>query len=498
VRRLSAPPRVVRATLPAWAARADLALFRWSAALHAPILDRVLPPLSRSADHGRLWMGVATALAATGRRSGRRAALRGLLALALASAVANLPAKLALRRPRPPLDLVPVARHLSRLPVTWSLPSGHSASAAAFATGVALESRRAAGPVAALAAAVGFSRVYTGVHYPGDVVVGAAIGVAAAVTTTRFWPRPPDLPALHRHRRHAPGQACPDGDGVVICVNRVAGPAPTQDPADDLRRALPAADVRRVDPADLRETLVAAAGSATVLGVAGGDGSMNAGAGVAHEHGLPLLAVPAGTLNHLARDLGLAEDGDAVAALRRGDTALVDIALAGDRPFCNGAAIGSYVALVDVRERLEARIGKWPALLVGLVIVLHRERPVRLEVDGRPRSVWMLFVGNCRYHPMGFAPSWRERLDDGLLDVRMVDGDQPWARMRLVLAVLTGRLSRCGAYREWTARELRLRSLDGPLRLALDGETVDGPDALLIRKADRPLAVYAPGSDAGD
>ena len=100
-----------------------------------PVLDRVLPPLTRSADRGVLWLGVAGTLAAAGRR---RAAVRGLVSLAAASAVANGPVKLATRRHRPGLDDVPLLRQVTVQPRTSSFPSGHSASAAAFAVGVAL------------------------------------------------------------------------------------------------------------------------------------------------------------------------------------------------------------------------------------------------------------------------------------------------------------------------------------------------------------------------
>ncbi|MCW2674464.1 MAG: phosphoesterase, partial [Frankiales bacterium] len=79
----------------------DRRLFAAAHRADHPMLDRVLPPLSSSADHGGLWLGVAAALALTGRR---RAAVRGLVSLGAASAVANGPLKLVTRRSRPGLD----------------------------------------------------------------------------------------------------------------------------------------------------------------------------------------------------------------------------------------------------------------------------------------------------------------------------------------------------------------------------------------------------------
>ena len=219
---------------------------------------------------------------------------------------------------------------------------------------------------------------------------------------------------------------------------------------------------------------------------------MNAGAGIANEQDKPLMVVPSGTLNHLARDLGLASPTDAINAVRKGQTADVDLAMIDGRPFLNTASFGSYVDLVDARERLERVIGKWPAVVIALWRVLRHSRPVAVEIDGSPMRVWMIFIGNCRYHPSGFTPSWRERLDDGELDVRIVEGDSPWSRTRLIASVLTGRLGRCRVYTQRRAKSVRVRSLEGPLRLARDGETFDGSDEFEIRKCDRPLPIYVP------
>lgn len=161
--------------------RRDAAVFQDLAQRHWPAAGPVLPRLSRSANHGLLWMGAAAGMAAFGGSArARRAALRGIASLAVASAAINTVGKGAVRRQRPILDAVPVIRQLKRQPVTTSFPSGHAASAAAFATGVALESKGWGAVVAPVALSVAASRVYTGVHYPSDVLAGAALGVGAA------------------------------------------------------------------------------------------------------------------------------------------------------------------------------------------------------------------------------------------------------------------------------------------------------------------------------
>jgi membrane-associated phospholipid phosphatase len=182
----SAGPHAGRlTTLAGITRRADLALFQRIAGVDNPVLDRTMPALSRAADWSRLWLGLALVLAVSGRPAWRRAAARGIASVAVASATANGLAKLSVRRRRPPLGGVPAARRVHRAPVTTSFPSGHAASAAAFTVGVALEAPELAVPVGAVAAAVGWSRVWTGAHYPADVLAGAALGAAASLALSR-------------------------------------------------------------------------------------------------------------------------------------------------------------------------------------------------------------------------------------------------------------------------------------------------------------------------
>ncbi len=150
-----------------------------------------MPALSRAADHGLLWLCVAASMAVSGRPELRRAAVRATVSLGVASATVNGIAKIAIRRTRPPLEGIPAIRRVRRLPVTTSFPSGHASSAAAFAVGAAREAPGVTAPLGLLAAGVVFSRVWTGAHYPADVLVGAAIGAAvgrALPSVTRWTP----------------------------------------------------------------------------------------------------------------------------------------------------------------------------------------------------------------------------------------------------------------------------------------------------------------------
>ena len=476
----------------------DLRLFTRATERRSAVLDYTMPRLTYAADHSKLWFAIALLLGLSGRRTARRAALRGVGALGAASAIANLVGKRANRRKRPPLHLVPVTRRARRVPLSTSFPSGHSASAAAFATGVAVESPALGLPLAGLAAAVAYSRIYTGVHYPGDVAAGLALGVGLGVASTKSWPRPVDDPAQALPVPTEWLDASPDGAGVVAVINPGAGSA-GPDLAARLRERLPASDVVELaEGDDLAAALRDAAGRAKVLGVAGGDGSVNAGAQAALAAGLPLLVLPGGTLDHFARDLGLDGVDDAIDALQAGSAVRVDVAEIDGRPFLNTASFGGYSALVDARERWQGRLGKWPAMALAVLTVLPRLDPAYVEIDGQRRKLWMIFIGNCVYSPAGFTPVRRANLADGRLDVRMVGGGAFLGRTRVLLAVLSGRLGRCRVYAEWDAAEQRVRWLgkDEP-RLATDGETRDGSREFVARKADRQLVVFRPEISTG-
>ena len=159
----------------------DQAVYRAIAATPSPSLDLVLSRLSSAADHSKLWLAVAGTLALKPGRP-RRAAVVGVASIALASATANLVGKGLLRRERPDRAGVhlPAGRQV-KMPASTSFPSGHSASAFAFATAVGDELPLAWLPLHTVAAAITYSRVHTGVHYPGDVLVGSLMGTAAAV-----------------------------------------------------------------------------------------------------------------------------------------------------------------------------------------------------------------------------------------------------------------------------------------------------------------------------
>ena len=159
----------------------DRAVYQAVAVTPTPHLDGAFRQLSNAANYSRLWLGIGAAIAMLGGRRGRRVALEGALSIGATSATVNLGIKPLAHRRRPDrTDPAPFEARLVRMPESTSFPSGHSASAFAFAYTVGRHYPLLAVPIRLLASGVAYSRVHTGVHYPGDVVLGSIIGAGTA------------------------------------------------------------------------------------------------------------------------------------------------------------------------------------------------------------------------------------------------------------------------------------------------------------------------------
>jgi undecaprenyl-diphosphatase len=458
---------------------------------------------------------VAGGLVASGRGPLRRAGVRGVMGAAATSAIAHALAKPLLLRARP-----------------WGrrLPSAHAASSSAFVTGAAMESPLLGAALAPVAVGVSAARVSLGDRAVEDVLVGAALGIGVAALTRRWWPVVRHAPARARPAGGAP--ALDDGSGLVVVANSSAGtPGPLEtlgqivapvigvgdEPEDDAPPA-PPSEIHAVLPraqvivpeagVDFVEEVEAAldrpapdGGAPRAVGVAGGDGSVAALAGLAQRRRVPLVVLPEGTLNHFARDVGIDDTTSALAAARDGEAVLVDVGLVDltapdgterSVAFVNTASLGGYPDMVRLRESWEERWGKWPSAAFALVRVLAEAAPLVVELDGRRHTIWLLFVGNGGYEPRGMAPLFRPRLDARVLDVRYLRADVPFSRTRFVVSVLAGTLARSRVYVATTRTRLTVRVVGPPVGLATDGEVQPDADRFVFRIAPRPVPVYRP------
>ncbi|MDA2810937.1 diacylglycerol kinase family protein [Nocardiopsis sp. RSe5-2] len=286
------------------------------------------------------------------------------------------------------------------------------------------------------------------------------------------------------------------GRGLVVVVNAGAGGGPASalvgpSPVDRIRELLPAAEILRPETMDgLDDLLEEAAGRCRVLGVFGGDGTVRAGAAAALRHSRPLLPLPGGTLNNFAATLGLVTVDDAVRAYRRQRVGGVDIGEVDGRIFLNTASFGVQARLFDLREQLRPRLGRWLSMAVAAWRAMHEAEPVDIAVDGRTYHAWWVFVGNGRHRTHALLPTRRERLDDGVLDVRVLRARRPFRRLRGGLALVLGDWGPTSGYKHWRTPRITITADTAELRVACDGETAPAPAVLLFHKHRRRLAVF--------
>lgn len=314
-------------------------------------------------------------------------------------------------------------------------------------TGVALESGRSGAVLAPLGAAVAYSRLHTGAHWLSDVIGGVALGSAVAVAGRMLVPARP-RPEPIRRGSMVELAALPDGDGAVIFVNSASGIDPLRpEPVAFLSGELPSSRVRVLqegeDLMELVRDAVASADPPHVIGVWGGDGTVANAADAARRAHLPLVIFPGGTFNHFARTAGAETIDDAVTALRSGVGRRVDVAeltIDDGQPMTvmNVASIGVYPRFVAEREEMEAALGKPVAALVAAFRVFARAHTLWVRVDGRAARVWSVAVAAGQNSSVSMVPLQRRRLDDGVLDVRVLHARGRMPRLRGLVALAFG------------------------------------------------------------
>jgi YegS/Rv2252/BmrU family lipid kinase len=403
--------------------------------------------------------------------------VRGLGAISLASAMTNGPLKLAFHRPRPVQRRPPLIPQ----PRSFSFPSGHSASAFAFATAASAQLPPAAPLLAPLAAAVAYSRVRVGVHRPSEVLLGSALRTMAGLLASspeRFRGHQVELPASVE-RPELPTE-------LVLVTSPHAGGSGGIDAArEEIQRlGFQVAAQLEIDEIDrLRDLIRPSDGHATLVVAAGGDGTVGAVADALANSDNVLAVLPLGTSNDFARSLGIPVDPEQAAGLlTAGKIATVDLGrLVGPgqpaRHFVHAATVGLNVNFAKLATRASVRdhLGRLTYLIAAGNAL--RDRPsfqCELHHHGKTDTLTLsqlsvinapVFGGTLGLSVQGSNP------DDRLLDVLAVE-NIPARRMLLAALFLLLRVKREVA----GVRALHVASLhvhtEHPLDVALDGEII--------------------------
>jgi diacylglycerol kinase family enzyme len=233
------------------------------------------------------------------------------------------------------------------------------------------------------------------------------------------------------------------------------------------------------------------------VGVAGGDGSLAAVAEVALEHDLPFACVPLGTRNHFAGDLGLDPD-DPLAALAAfgGEERRVDVGTVNERVFLNNVSLGLYASFVHdpsrkTRNRLVAALRLVPAALG------RGRRPLALSFETSERReerlALLALVANNDYGGDNAAElGTRERLDEGLLHLYVIEAVGRWTLLGLLAGAAWRGSAATEGFVEWASSRLRVESHRARLHAAVDGEPVVLESPLDFELRPRALRVLVP------
>ncbi|MEU0980070.1 diacylglycerol kinase family protein [Streptomyces griseus] len=358
----------------------------------------------------------------------------------------------------------PDVERMDASPPTSSYTSGHTGAATALYAGLAvlvLSRVRAPWrrPLAAvlllLPLLVGLARLYRGMHHPTDVAGGLANGalslfvVGRALLPGHSWVGRPPADALGIAVAAAEQRPAPARRQATVIVNPTVTDEATREQlrlvlAQHGYRDTPFVDTTAQDPGG-GQTAGALRAGAELIVVCGGDGTVRAVADALAGTGVPLVLVPSGTGNLLARNLGLPlGPADALAAGLTGEPRALDLGrIEGDGfpavHFTAMAGAGLDAAMLEgTSDRAKSALG-WPAYVLAGAKGLRAPR-MRLTVtlDGGPelrRTARMVLIANIGTVQAGAAPVPDARPDDGLLDLAVFDprGAGGWLRAAGVL-----------------------------------------------------------------
>lgn len=230
---------------------------------------------------------------------------------------------------------------------------------------------------------------------------------------------------------------------IVAIINPISGAGTTSTTASQRAALVRDETARRGLHAEIHLTsraghardlaAAAAAGGATLVIVWGGDGTLNEAGTALIGSDAALGVVPSGSGNGLAAALAVPRDPRAALAIALdGTTKAIDAGLLAGRPFFNIAGIGFDARVAaGFNSRGAGRRGPWPYLLLGVREgCRYRAADYRVRLDGHPREVRALLIAfaNGQQYGLGARIAAAAELDDGLLDLTMVEERSIMAR----------------------------------------------------------------------
>jgi YegS/Rv2252/BmrU family lipid kinase len=293
---------------------------------------------------------------------------------------------------------------------------------------------------------------------------------------------------------------------VIIVMNRSAGgPDDPQVRILELFRAQ-GEEPRLLQPESGRDLAAiardAAESSDRIVVAAGGDGTISTVAGALAGSDKILGVLPAGTLNHFAKDLGIPLDLEsAVRTIMEGNATAVDVGEVNGRIFINNSSLGIYPQIVSRREAQQQRLarGKWTAFFWATIQALRRFPflDLRVAFEGQQivRRTAFLFVGNNEYKIAGFELGSRGCVNAGKLGLYLSQGTRRLGLFRLAFHALFGRVDQAKDFDVFCVSEARIETRKKRLLVACDGEVERMQTPLHYRIRPAALHVLVPRTE---
>lgn len=294
---------------------------------------------------------------------------------------------------------------------------------------------------------------------------------------------------------------------AVVLLNEESGACITGAASGDanaieaaLRTEGVVADVRCVPGQDLElEAKAAASSGADAVIASGGDGTISAVAAALAGTETPLGVLPAGTLNHFAKDLGIPLDLNAAArVIAAGHVSRIDVGTINSRVFINNSSLGVYARALVERDthRSQWGLGKWPAMTLAAIRVFWRSPMLRVRLDTAAGSISrktpLVFVGNNRYRLDLFNVGARHRLDGGELSLYVANVSTRWGMLTTIVRGLAGQLEQARDFENMYTTSVWIEARRKRRHVAIDGEVVRMAPPYHYRIWPGALRVIAP------
>jgi len=227
-----------------------------------------------------------------------------------------------------------------------------------------------------------------------------------------------------------------------------------------------------------------------VIAAIGGDGTLSGVANLLIDTPAIFAPLPGGTLNHFTKDLGIDQDIDkALAGLAAGKVHAIDVGIINKKAFLNNSSIGLYPSSLQTREKMEAKLGKWLAAIIGSAQALWRYRSYEVSVEGEQFKTPFIFVGNNDYHLGEPDKDGRREIDKGVLSVYAITSASRWKLIKILAHVLIGRLHSVDEIKSWKTTKVTIHAKRSEIKVSRDGELERMSTPLTYRINHRTLRV---------